>query len=214
MISPDFILHNIAGVYKLENVVTGEFYIGSTTNLGNRLSVHRYQMKKSTHGNRNIQALHDEHGIDAFSFEVIKVVSEKSQLIAEEQHYIDQMKPSLNIAPHAGTFRGVKHTDKARAKMSESRKGDKNCWFGKIPPCATMPRTAEMRRNLSEKHSGRGNPMFGVTPAHAKFTDEQVREIRNSILVGDSLATIAKRYGVSKGTIAHIRQGRSYQGVT
>ncbi|PPS58551.1 hypothetical protein CRX72_19015 [Pantoea sp. BRM17] len=65
-------------------------------------------------------------------------------------------------------------------------------------------------RKLSERHTGSGNPMFGVTPTHAKFTDEQVREIRVSISKGDSLNTIAKRYGVSKGTIAHIRQGRSY----
>ena len=214
MKTPDLIVQNIAGVYRLVNVVTGDFYVGSTTNLGNRMAVHRYQMTNGTHGNRNVQAAFYEHGIDAFSFEVLKIVDDKSQLIAFEQHFIDTLMPSLNIAPNAGTFRGVKHTAKAKAKMSESRKGDKNCWYGKIPPCATMPRSPEMRRKLSEKHTGSGNPMFGVTPPHAKFTDVQVREIRELILKGDSLSTIAKRYGVSKGTIAHIRQGRSYQGVT
>lgn len=210
---PDCSLNNVSGVYRLVNILTGECYVGSSTNLGNRLAVHRYQMTNGTHGNRNVQAAFDEHGISAFSFEVLKIVADKSQLIAHEQHFIDILKPKYNLAPMAGTCLGVKYSPESRARISARVSGEGNYWFGKVPPCATMSRSAEMRRKLSERHTGSGNPMFGVTPTHAKFTDEQVREIRVSISKGDSLNTIAKRYGVSKGTIAHIRQGRSYQGV-
>lgn len=213
MKTPDCILNNVSGVYRMLNIVTGECYVGSSTNLGNRLAVHRYRMTNRIHCNRNVQAAFDEHGINAFSFEVLKVVADKSQLIAYEQQFIDQLKPAYNLAPLAGTCLGVKHTPEHKARISARLTGEGNHWFGKVPPCATMPRSAEVRRKLSEMHSGVGNPMFGVTPPHAKFTDEQVREIRVSISSGDSLNTLAKRYGVSKGTIAHIRQGRSYQGV-
>lgn len=202
--------YQVSGVYQIANTITGEVYIGSTVNISGRWSSHRYKLRKGTHGNRNLQESWDKHGKGVFEFSVLEVVSDKSELIAAEQRFFRELNPSFNIAPNAGNSLGVIHTEESKANMADSRRGDKNCWFGKVPSCAGMSRQPEVKAKISAKNSGAGNPMFGVTPPHAKFTDEQVREIRRAISEGDSLTVIASKYGVSKATIAHIRQGRSY----
>ena len=206
--SPSY--NDVAGVYQITNTITGEENIGSTVNISGRWASHRYKLRKGTHGNRNLQESWDKHGKGVFDFSVLEVVSNKSELIAAEQRFFRELNPTFNIAPNAGSCLGVIHTEESKANMAESRRGDKNCWFGKVPACAGMSNLPEVKAKISAKNSGSGNPMFGVTPAHAKFTDEQVREIRRAISDGDSLTTIAKRHGVSKANIAHIRQGRSY----
>lgn len=202
--------NGVAGVYQITNTITGEAYIGSTVNISGRWASHRYKLRKGTHGNRNLQESWDKHGKGVFDFSVLEVVSNKSELIAAEQRFFRELNPTFNIAPNAGSCLGVIHTEESKANMAESRRGEKNCWYGRVPPCATKPRSQELKDALSKRHSGKGNPMAGVTPPHAKFTDDQVRDIRRAISEGDSLTTIAKRYGVSKANIAHIRQGRSY----
>ena len=213
MKTPDCSLSSVSGVYRLLNIITGECYVGSSTNLGNRLAVHRYRMQNRIHANRNVQAAFDEHGINAFSFEVLKLVTDKTQLIAYEQHYIDQLMPAYNLAPKAGTCLGVKFSQQSRDRISARVSGEGNYWFGKKLPCAGASSKPEARAKLSRKMTGDGNPMFGVTPSHAKLTDDQVRDIRASISDGESLKALAERYGVSKGAVAHIKQGRSYQRV-
>ncbi|HBY4992045.1 group I intron endonuclease [Klebsiella pneumoniae] len=202
--------NGVAGVYQITNTITGEAYIGSTVNISGRWASHRYKLRKGTHGNRNLQESWNKYGRGFFEFSVLEVVSDKSELIAAEQRFFRELNPSFNIAPNAGSSLGVIHTEESRANMAESRRGDKNCWFGKVPACAGMSRQPEVKAKISAKNSGSGNPMFGITPPHAKFTDEQVLEIRRAISDGYSLTVIASKYGVSKATIAHIRQGRSY----
>lgn len=202
--------NGVAGVYQITNTVTGESYIGSTVNISGRWASHRYKLRKGTHGNRNLQESWNKHGKGFFDFSVLEVVSDKSELIAAEQRFFRELNPTFNIAPNDGSSLGVIHTEESKANMAESRRGEKNYWFGKVPTCAGMSSLPEVKAKISAKNSGSGNPMFGVTPPHAKFTDEQVREIRRAISDGDSLTTIAKRYGASKANIAHIRQGRSY----
>ncbi|HHR0834054.1 GIY-YIG nuclease family protein [Klebsiella aerogenes] len=202
--------NGVAGVYQITNTITGEVYIGSTVNISGRWASHRYKLRKGTHGNRNLQGSWNKYGKGFFEFSVLEIVSDKSELIPAEQRFFRELNPSFNIAPNAGSSLGVIHTEESKANMAESRRGEKNCWFGKVPTCAGMSSLPEVKAKISAKNSGDGNPMFGITPPHAKFTDEQVREIRRAISDGDSLTTIAKRYGVSKANIAHIRQGRSY----
>ncbi|KDL74169.1 GIY-YIG nuclease family protein [Klebsiella pneumoniae] len=202
--------NGVAGVYQITNIITGEAYIGSTVNISGRWASHRYKLRNGMHANRNLQESWNKHGKGVFEFSVLEVVSDKSELIAAEQRFFHDLNPAFNIAPNAGSSLGVIHTDESKENMAESRRGEKNCWFGKVPACAGMSRQPEVKAKISAKNSGAGNPMFGVTPPHAKFTDEQVREIRRAISEGYSLNIIASKYGVSKATIAHIRQGRSY----
>lgn len=50
-------------------------------------------------------------------------------------------------------------------------------------------------------------------PNNSKFTDDQVREIRNRSSKGESGAVIAKDYGVTRNCIYSIIKGRNYSNV-
>lgn len=56
---------------------------------------------------------------------------------------------------------------------------------------------------------GRGS--VGARSPHAKLTESDVMEILAS---SESKRTIAAKYGVTFGTIAHIRRGRSWKSIT
>ncbi len=199
--------------YKITNTHNGKFYIGSTVNVSNRFAVHKYQLKNGIHGNHLLQKDASELGVDCFYFEVISLHQSEDELIPAEQHLIDTLNPDYNIAKDASGCFGVIARDETRRKMSESRSGERNVWFGKIPPCKLLPVTEETRKKISESRLGEKNPMFGRTPNHAKLSDEQVRSIRIESEAGVSYSSLADYYSVSKGCIAAIIQGRSYRGV-
>lgn len=206
-------LWKVPGIYLISNVENGDGYVGSTSNLANRWSVHKYELRNNKHNNRKLQAAWVLHGEERFKFEVLCIVDSVNDLIPTEQLVMDKLKPAYNIAPRAGSCVGLKLSDERKKQISDRVKGSGNYWFGKIPPCAGMSKNPEVKAKISAKNSGEGNPMYGVTPPHAKLTDDQVREIRTGLLNGLSLSILASSYGVSKGAITHIRQGRSYRRV-
>lgn len=53
-------------IYKIINQVTGEKYVGQTTNFSRRMESHFYQLKKHTHKNGKLQAAYDKYGREAF----------------------------------------------------------------------------------------------------------------------------------------------------
>ncbi|HEB2010285.1 TPA: NUMOD3 domain-containing DNA-binding protein [Yersinia enterocolitica] len=206
-------LWKVPGVYQITNVNTRECYIGSTTNLANRWSVHKYELRTKQHSNKNLQEAWEEFGADAFSFLVLCLVKSADELIAAEQRYMDEIIPDYNIAPNAGSSRGIKLSEERKQQISEQVKGKGNYWYGKTLPCAGASKRPDVRAKLSKMHSGSGNPMYGITPPHAKLTDEQVRSIRIALSAGESSLSLAKKFDVSKGAIQHIKKGRSYRRV-
>ena len=53
---------------------------------------------------------------------------------------------------------GFHHTEEAKKKMSETRKGENNGMYGRT-------HTEEVKRKLSESRKGKNNPMYGRTPS-------------------------------------------------
>ena len=201
-----------SGVYQIVNTLTRERYVGSSIDMRARWSKHQCDLRKNRHGNPNLQRAWDLYG-HVFEFEVLLDVPDPHDLIAAEQHFIDDLKPEYNRSPSAGSNRGMSHTDEARANIGASVSGEKNAWFGKIPPSQVLTQTPESRRKQSESHMGSRNPMFGVRGVKAKLSDDDVRAIRRSLADGIGSQKLADRYGVSKGAIQHIKKGRSYRDV-
>ena len=110
-----------SGIYKIVNIINGKFYIGSTQNLYQRFHVHNSMLKKGSHQNIHLQRSFNKHGKDAFIFEVI-MKCPVEYTIKLEQWFIDNLKPSYNILPIAGTTRGRITTEEAKEKQSKSRR--------------------------------------------------------------------------------------------
>lgn len=118
---------NRAGVYKIVNLVTGDFYIGSAANLRTRKNHHFHKLKHNKHVNKFLQEDYNDkerYGPDAFQFEVI-LLCEPEECIALETQYIDELAPTYNQAPEAGSQKGFEHSDETKQLISERSTGIK-----------------------------------------------------------------------------------------
>ena len=113
---------NQSGIYEILNTVNGKRYIGQTSNFKKRWKEHRTGMKRGDHGNRYLQRAWDKYGEEAFKFLPILTCA-PSMLTFYEQQLLDKVKPEYNLAPIAGTIRGIKFSAQARKNMSEAHIG-------------------------------------------------------------------------------------------
>lgn len=86
-----------AGIYAIENTVTGEFYIGSATNVGVRWSVHTYLLYSNRHRCASLQRAWNKYGPGAFVFHFVEAVPVQL-LIPQEQLWVTMAAPAYKIA--------------------------------------------------------------------------------------------------------------------
>jgi len=114
---------NKSGVYQFTNLLTGTFYVGSSTNLSKKFSQYfNYNFISSPARGKSIiysSLLHN--GYSNFSL-IILEYCELKDLLGREQFYIDVIKPTMNILPIVGNSLSYKHTLDNLEKMSLLKK--------------------------------------------------------------------------------------------
>ena len=60
------------GIYKITNIVTGQFYIGSSIQYEARILQHIASFKRNDHYNTELQIAWNDYGPDIFTFELIE----------------------------------------------------------------------------------------------------------------------------------------------
>lgn len=86
---------NLCGVYKIENKITHDFYIGSSINISNRIG---------NHMNRDAKRYSDKtfykdvllYGVNNFNFEVLELCKPEDK-ISREQYWYDRLHPTYNM---------------------------------------------------------------------------------------------------------------------
>ncbi len=147
-------LTGTSGIYKITNKLTSDFYIGSAGDFNERWKRHRWDLRKGHHPNRYLQRSYKKYGHESFIYEVIETCAE-DQLLIREQYYLDTLKPPFNIAEDAKSpMKGRKHTEEAKAKISEGCKG--------ITHVATPEALARLRETRAT--SGRLKPVVAKDP--------------------------------------------------
>lgn len=112
-------------VYKIVNIVNNHCYVGSAANFKTRFGAHKRSLKSNQHVNAHLQNAWNKYGEHSFSFEIIELISDKTQLISREQFYFDMLKPQYNVLPTAGSLLGFKHSKETREKISKGMRGIK-----------------------------------------------------------------------------------------
>lgn len=125
-----------SGIYCIRNTVSDRRYVGSAVNITQRWRSHRSLLRMGRHHSRVLLRSWNKHGEEAFVFEVLEYVEDKTLLVAREQHWIDALNSAcpvtgFNAAPKAGSALGFKHTDETRALMSRVRKGRRKSEVGR-----------------------------------------------------------------------------------
>ena len=94
-----------SGIYKIENQITKDIYIGSSVHLNNRKSRHFKDLEKQKHHSIILQRAVNKYGIGNFNF-IILENCDKDLLLKREQYYLDILQPLYNILPNAGNSLG------------------------------------------------------------------------------------------------------------
>lgn len=119
-----------SGVYRWVNKINGKCYVGSSTNLSNRL--YWYFNLKVMLANEKVSLIARallKYGYSNFKLEILEYC-DPSKCIEREQYYLDLLKPEYNILLTAGSKLGIKHSLETKQRISESLLGNKRAAGG------------------------------------------------------------------------------------
>ena len=130
------------GVYRIMCLPLRKAYVGSTYDLALRWVEHQTELWAGDHSNRNLQAAFDKFGPRAFTFEVLEIISGRSDQVLRtvaEQRWMDRHPNRFNVRP-AGTNQYLARTKGGRAAVQAAAED------GRIPKfCKTTGRLAPTR---------------------------------------------------------------------
>ena len=83
------------GIYKIENILDGKKYIGSSVNIKKRFIRHKCDLNRGKHHNIFLQRSYNLYGKNNFNFEIIEECS-LEELKIVEQRYLDNIFTNEN----------------------------------------------------------------------------------------------------------------------
>lgn len=112
----------VGGIYKIENIIDGKIYIGSSVNIINRKQKHFWLLKKGIHDNCHLQNSYNKFGKESFIFETLENCNNED-LINKENYYIHKYKSNnsefgYNLAT-VNEFRRNTFNDEVKIKLSK-----------------------------------------------------------------------------------------------
>lgn len=82
----------MVGIYQIRNITNNKVYVGSSKNMANRRSTHRFNLRRGTHHSTKLQKAWDEFGERNFIFETLEIITDKNKLLERERYYRDLLK--------------------------------------------------------------------------------------------------------------------------
>jgi len=199
----------MAAIYKIVNVVTEDFYVGSAVKPKRRKWEHWAALKKGTHHCVALQAAWNTFGEDAFEFEVIELVENEAQLLlVEDTHLLQHAGRTHCYNTALTTQQPASSTPSVRAKIKAAMQRlyvdkEKHPRFGKKHSKETKNKLSVSRTG---KAAGTKHYRYGQT------VSPEVREKIGAAQRGKPKATgrTVSEEGRSK-IKANIEAGRSHK---
>ena len=143
----------VCGVYRIRNIVSGTYYIGSSENVYRRFESHRRALRAGKHTNRGLQGSWDKHGEEPFKFEILLRCSPETVREQERKLLLEHFGRAKCCNMHDGAYvfprTGRKHSDETKAKISAKVQAAlKDGRGGKFVP------STETRKKMSESLKG------------------------------------------------------------
>lgn len=167
--------HTLCGIYKIQNLVNGKVYIGSSADIKKRFGAHRSKLGRGTHHSIFLQRSWDKHGSVNFSFAILELVRIPARVHIAENRHIQEFNSSdqrygYNVCPAAGSLLGIKfgpQSDAHRRKIGDAHLGRVSSAETRAKLSAALKgRTfdAEWLAKMSQAQIGR--KMAPLTAAH------------------------------------------------
>lgn len=161
----------LSGIYKIQSKKKPKrIYIGSAVNIHRRWNEHKCNLLKNKHHSPKLQNHYNKYGGADLEFSIL-IGCEKQDLIKHEQYFIDALKPYFNISITAGSCLGMKLSEEAKSKISESNRRR----------IISQETKEKMRKALTGKtHSVEAREKMSKTRKGKKFTEEHKQKIREA----------------------------------
>jgi len=161
-----------SGIYQINNIETGAFYVGQSVDVQSRLERHAKKLRGGKHINKHLQNSWNKWDEDAFTFEVLELCPERD-LNDREKYWLGDMwkdKYELCYNKVEGGGSGRKSTS-TRAKMSIRQQGSLNSMAGKVSPgFSGRSHSDETKAKMSAKRKGKqcGKDNPALKPEHQR----------------------------------------------
>ena len=154
------------GVYAIHCLITGRRYIGSSTNVENRWSVHKSELKLNKHYSIELQEDYNKYGIEQFVYSVLEVCPK--EVLKEREHFWMKTYRSTYYNKHPTPYGSKEYVfrEETIKKMSDKAKARN------AEPCYNR----ELSRRVKKQHA-EGN--FGKPT----WTEESVRKKSESLKI-------------------------------
>lgn len=162
----------VSGIYQIRNISNNHTYVGSAVDIKQRWYEHVSHLRTHKHHSIYLQRAWNKYGEDSFEFSIIEICS-KPMLISREQYYIDNLAPSYNIAPTAGSQLGTRRSEKSKRKMSNSQRNRTDWWW------TGKSLSVEHREKIRKSSKGRTSWNKGKVGVYSEDTIKRMRESKN-----------------------------------
>lgn len=78
------------GVYAIEHIASGRFYVGNSVDMEARWSVHRSKLRRGKHHCIHLQRAWDKYGSEQFEFLVLSTTASQQEAVDFEQRLLDR----------------------------------------------------------------------------------------------------------------------------
>jgi hypothetical protein len=159
-----------SGIYKILHKDSGNFYIGSSSNINHRFSQHRSDLNKNRHHSPRLQNTWNKYGKDFFEFSVVEYVENLNLLIEKEQEYLNSLSPVYNVRIIAESNKGIIRKEETKNKISDTLKK-----MNIVPPSRKGSNWSEGQREKMEKyHKNNKGTLSGKVSAYDTETSSMV----------------------------------------
>lgn len=143
-----------SGIYGIENVKTGEIYVGHSKDIAKRWSTHSTNLKNGTHYYKELQDGYNKNpsNIKYFIFTTCK----ESELTEQEDYYIKYvMKVDgwklINKQKHGGGSKTVKDTSNMKKAQTGENNGNARLKDEEVKEIKSMLKNGEKQTNIAKK---------------------------------------------------------------
>lgn len=113
------------GIYKIENIVNGNCYIGQSININKRKIRHFTDLKNNKSQNNHLQNAFNKYGRDNFIFSIL-LYCEEFELTRYESlldNFYKNINCSYNIRESVDSNKGLVRSEEFKKNISEKNKG-------------------------------------------------------------------------------------------
>lgn len=171
----------ISGIYIILNSENLRYYIGSSSNITKRFSVHKYTLRNNKHGNHFLKNDWNKCGENKFYFiKLYFVPPDREKLIKEEQKMLDQYAGNTafcyNLSLLADSRLGTKDSEETKLLKSILFSGNKNPMSGRKQSKSAREKISKANKGKKRKpeqiKKGKENPNYGRK--HSKESIEKM----------------------------------------